>query len=221
MGGGVRGASAILATCAAAVVLACSGLKPRATAQAPTPEPPAAAPPASAASTSGGLTGSELIVNDCVMCHDARLLRQQRLTAEQWTKTADKMQTWGAPTEPGDLPVLTAHLAGSEGRDAGRFEVETITASQAAALFAPQPDGPLAGGHPEHGAELYDYQCVSCHEKSGLGGPQGVALAGRLVLDRPADFAQVVRSGRGGMPDFSDTSDADMADLLAYLRSLR
>jgi mono/diheme cytochrome c family protein len=214
----VRVAVAILA----AAVVACSGHKPPASAQAPTAAPATApAPAAPAAKTPEGLAGGDLVANDCVMCHDARLLQQQRLTLEQWTKTADKMQKWGAPTVEGDLPVLTVHLAVSYGRDAGRFQAETLSSSEAAALFAPQPDGPLAGGHAEHGAELYDYQCVDCHQKDGLGGPQGVALAGRLVLDRAADFAKVVRSGRGGMPDFSDTSDADMADLLAYLRGMR
>jgi cytochrome c5 len=224
MGGRVTGparAAVLPAALLAALLGGCSAARPHSV--APAPPQDAAAPPASAQSarTPEGLTGSDLVVNDCVMCHDERLLQQQRLTAAQWPKTLDKMQGWGAPTEPGDLAVLSAYLTHANGTAAGGYAPETIPAAQAEALFAPQPDGPLASGKPERGRQLYDNLCVLCHAEAGRGGPQGVALAGRSILDRAGDFAQVIRTGRGGMPDFGDTNDADTADLLAYLRSLK
>jgi mono/diheme cytochrome c family protein len=226
---------AVLPAALLAVLFAgCSAARPHPGAQAPPqgaaaqPAPQSLAPrssappaPESSARTPEGLTGSDLVVNDCVMCHETRLLQQQHLTAAQWTRTLDKMQTWGAPTEPGDLEVLSATLSHEYGSGAGRFEPETIPAARAEALFAPQPDGPLAAGKPERGRQLYDNLCVLCHAEEGKGGPQGIALAGRSILDRGPDFAQVIRTGRGGMPDFADTNDADTADLLAYLRSLK
>jgi mono/diheme cytochrome c family protein len=48
----------------------------------------------------------------------------------------------------------------------------------------------------------------------------GVALAGRHVLDRAPDFARAIRSGRGRMPEYPDTTDAEIADMMAYVRSL-
>lgn len=219
-------AAAFPAVLLAVLLAGCSAARPHSAAQAPpqgAAAQPVPAPPAaeSSAQTPEGLTGSDLVVNDCVMCHEARLLQQQHLTAAQWTKTLDKMQGWGAPTEPGDLGVLSAYLTHAYGTAAGPFMPETIPAARAGALFAAQPDGPLAAGKPERGRQLYDNLCVLCHAEEGKGGPQGVALAGRSILDRAPDFAQVIRTGRGGMPDFADTNDADTADLLAYLRSLK
>lgn len=223
-----RARAAVLSASLLAVLLAgCSVARPHSGAQAPPPgaaaqpAPAPSAPPAAAVQTPEGLSGSDLVANDCVMCHEARLLQQQHLTAAQWTKTLEKMQGWGAPTEPDDLAVLSAYLSRTSGSGTGPYAPETIPAAQAEALFAPQPDGPLAGGKPERGRQLYDNLCVLCHEKDGRGGPQGVALVGRSILDRAPDFAVVIRTGRGGMPDFADTNDADTADLLAYLRSLK
>lgn len=48
----------------------------------------------------------------------------------------------------------------------------------------------------------------------------GVALAGTHVLVRALDLAAIVRAGRGRMPGFEVATNADIADYLAYLRSL-
>jgi len=208
--------------CVALFALGCSGVPVRESGQAPAPAPatpaaPAGTPAAPAAATAPGL---EIVRNDCLACHSEDLLKQQRLTRAQWARTIDKMHTWGAPTEPENIEPLTAYLAATYGPDAGAFAPEPLAADKTAALFAPAPGGDASGGDRGRGQTVYGDQCAACHEEGARGGPDGVALAGRRILDRPADFASLLRSGRGRMPDFSGITDAELADLLAYLRSL-
>jgi hypothetical protein len=59
-----------------------------------------------------------------------------------------------------------------------------------------------------------------CHGDRARSGEKGIALSGRLCLDRAAEFAKVVRVGRARMPGNEDTTDPEVRDLLAYLRSL-
>ena len=69
------------------------------------------------------------------------------------------------------------------------------------------------------GASLYVTRgCAGCHALEGRGGPVGPSLAG---VD-PEIVPQRVREGPVGMPRFSATglTDAEIADIVAYLRSL-
>ena len=68
--------------------------------------------------------------------------------------------------------------------------------------------------------ELYRERCSACHEENGRGGAEGVNLVREHILDRAVDFAKTVRQGRGRMPGYEETTDAEAGDLLAYLRSL-
>jgi len=141
---------------------------------------PQTAPPAPRA------VDTAFLKNDCVACHTADMVAQQRLTDKQWPKSVDKMRGWGAPTEDDEV----------------------------------QPDGKLAGGNATRGRDLYADRCAPCHADDARGGTMGVALAGRHVLDRAPDFARAIRSGRGRMPEYPDTTDAEIADMIAYVRSL-
>lgn len=161
-----------------------------------------------------------ILGNDCLACHTGDLIRQQRLTEKQWRKSLDKMRTWGAPTEDDEVEPLLAHLAATASRDAAPPARQTISADEAASLFVREADGGLAGGNAARGRALYADRCAPCHADDAKGSATGVALAGRKVLDRASAVAAVVRAGRGRMPDYADTTDAELADLLAYLRSL-
>ena len=174
---------------------------------APVSAPPAADAPA-----------LEILRSDCRGCHTEDLLHQQRLTEAQWAKVLDKMHRWGAPTEAEDLQLLASHLAASYGLDLGSFVPERLSADAVADLFTSRPDGKLAGGDVERGRALYDERCSPCHVEDGRGGPLGLNLVGRRVLYRADEFAALVRGGAGRMPGF-ETTDAEAADLLAYLRS--
>src|SRR6202795_4470251 len=39
----------------------------------------------------------------CTECHDASIIRQQRLRERAWTKELDKMIKWGALCDPAEL----------------------------------------------------------------------------------------------------------------------
>jgi len=158
--------------------------------------------------------------NDCVACHTADLVAQQRLTDKQWPKSLDKMRGWGAPTEDDEVQPLLASLVRVASRDAGPYVPQTISAHEAAQLFTAEPDGTFAGGDAARGRDLYADRCAPCHADDARGGTMGVALAGRHILDRAPEFARAVRSGRGRMPDYPDTTDAEIADIMAYVRSL-
>ena len=175
---------------------------------------PPAAPPAPRPVDTAFLT------NDCLACHTADLVAQQRLTDKQWPKSLDKMRSWGAPTEDDEMQPLLDSLVRVASRDAGPYVPRTISAHEAAQLFAAEPDGTLAGGDATRGRDLYADRCAPCHADDAQGGAMGVALAGRHVLDRAPDFARAIRSGRGRMPEYPDTTDAEIADLIAYVRSL-
>ena len=77
---------------------------------------------------------------------------------------------------------------------------------------APAPDGKT----------LFAKNCAACHQADGRGIPGAFpALAGSaLVAGAPAELAQVLLKGRGGMPDFSGSlDDAEIAAVLNHTRS--
>ncbi len=218
----MRRLSALLASF---LFLSCAATRSREAAP-PTPE---AAPPVRAASEPGSaektLPGGdpamvETVRDDCLACHSEDLLRQQRLTERQWAKTIEKMRGWGAPTSAETVDHLAAYLPSAYTAGSGPFQPETLPAADASSLIGHVPEGKLGGRSAEKGLDLYRDRCLACHAEDGRGGPEGVGLAGRGVLDRAPEFAKTVREGRGRMPGFADTTDAEAADLLAYLRSL-
>jgi mono/diheme cytochrome c family protein len=91
---------------------------------------------------------------------------------------------------------------------------------------APAPStstGPLPVGDAAAGQAVFASQCNACHPGANAG--IGPALYGPQVAARyPDDASQaaVIRQGKGGMPAFAPTqvSDADLANLLAYLHGL-
>ena len=80
------------------------------------------------------------------------------------------------------------------------------------------------------GRQIYDTECGRCHEPYSARGKKGPGLKGiyqRKYLSLsglPATderVTDIVRSGRGEMPGFSQKLSAqDMQDLLAYLHTL-
>ena len=129
------------------------------------------------------------------------------------------MHKWGSATAPDDLETLTAYLAATYGRSAGAYTSRTLPANEAAAAFETLPDGRYARGDRQRGVTLYGDRCEPCHEKAGQGGPEGITLSGRHILERASEFAAIVRTGRGRMPGAEDATDGEIADILAYLRA--
>ena len=75
---------------------------------------------------------------------------------------------------------------------------------------------------PFDGKTLFAKNCAACHQANGQGIPGAFpALAGSsVVLGTPADVAEVLLKGRGGMPDFSGSlDDGELAQVVSYARS--
>jgi hypothetical protein len=49
----------------------------------------------------------------CAECHDAGIIRQQRLSEKVWTKELDKMIKWGALVDPSDRAAFVEYLSAS------------------------------------------------------------------------------------------------------------
>jgi mono/diheme cytochrome c family protein len=160
------------------------------------------------------------VVNNCLQCHSARLLGQQRLTPKQWAAVVKKMIGWGAPVEPENVEALVRHLSSRYSPGLPPVEPPSIGATRAAAALAPLRDGAYRSGNAGRGKALFEKACASCHAVNGLGSPTGVNLVDRPLLWRASDFAEVVRQGRGRMPAFNAFSNDEVASILSHLRSL-
>jgi hypothetical protein len=53
----------------------------------------------------------EKVTTACTECHDARIVMQQRLSKEAWTKEVDKMIKWGALVQTGDREAFIDYLS--------------------------------------------------------------------------------------------------------------
>jgi hypothetical protein len=49
----------------------------------------------------------------CTECHDASIVRQQRLSEKSWTKEVDKMIKWGALVDSSDRAAFIKYLSAS------------------------------------------------------------------------------------------------------------
>jgi hypothetical protein len=47
----------------------------------------------------------------CTECHDATIIRQQRLSQKVWNKELDKMIRWGALVDPADRDAFVEYLS--------------------------------------------------------------------------------------------------------------
>ena len=100
-----------------------------------------------------------------------------------------------------------------------------LSAAAFAQTQAPaQPAAPSAGaagpsGNVQQGKQLFlDYSCYACHSYDGHGGPGARLVPMRMTL---AGFTAYVHNPRQ-MPPYSAKvlSDAQLADLFAYVKSL-
>jgi hypothetical protein len=65
--------------------------------------------------------GMDAVGSRCVACHEPAMLRQQRLTAQQWTVEIEKMQGWGAVMSNEDKTQMARYLVTTAGPDNTRF----------------------------------------------------------------------------------------------------
>jgi ubiquinol-cytochrome c reductase cytochrome c subunit len=165
------------------------------------------------------------IQENCLICHEANMYTDQRLTPAQWKAEVEKMVSWGSPLPPQDQEAVIDFLA-RQYRD-----VDPATAPRRADLAAidtlevpkPDPEGEAAaeGGDPAAGERLYKVHCANCHGATALGGDLGPSLVGRAVMNRYAAFDRDVHKGLRRMPAFDKVLDASQRrDVFAWLARL-
>ena len=70
--------------------------------------------------------GMTIVQSRCLLCHDASLINQQRLTPTQWEAELTKMQGWGSPIRDDEKMQALAYLIAHAGPDNTRFEPTLI-----------------------------------------------------------------------------------------------
>ena len=89
--------------------------------------------------------GADVVKSRCVVCHEADMITQQKLTLAGWTRSVDKMVRWGAAVTPEERRVLDPYLAQH---------------------FAPQPVASHADAEAsaKAGEATFKRVCLACHE---------------------------------------------------------
>ena len=62
----------------------------------------------------------------CLSCHASDILRQQRLTRQQWTGTLTKMVNWGTVIPDGQRDLLLDYLSSNFGPENASFQPATV-----------------------------------------------------------------------------------------------
>lgn len=72
--------------------------------------PPLSQSTAAPSESSPGEPGREIFKNKCLLCHEADLTQQQRLSRAGWMREVEKMIRWGAPVTEAEKEPLVDHL---------------------------------------------------------------------------------------------------------------
>jgi mono/diheme cytochrome c family protein len=190
---------------AAAMLCACSA----AVAQQPPPVAPLA-----------DQEGAELFETACTSCHTGGFVQGSRISEKGWNAEVAKMRKWGALVEEEDAAPFAAWLSRRYPVSEAAPQDPKIAAAAARDTVAVRPDrGPR--GDAASGAGVFAQACASCHGPAALGTGGGPSLVENPVLHQRDRFALLVHKGKGRMPGFDDLKPADVANLLAFLRSAR
>jgi cytochrome c5 len=65
--------------------------------------------------TAGDEAGRKIFENKCLLCHEADIIEQQRLSRQGWTREVEKMIRWGAVVSDEEKGRLIDYLFGNFG----------------------------------------------------------------------------------------------------------
>lgn len=66
------------------------------------------------------------------------------------------------------------------------------------------------------GQQIYQGRCMACHGSNREGNPPAIPSLAKLDLSQP-EYKATIKGGRGGMPAFSQFTDAELGALAAYI----
>jgi mono/diheme cytochrome c family protein len=87
--------------------------------------------------------GAEIVRAQCLTCHQADLIRQQRLTRTGWQRELDKMTRWGASLTQTERDTALEYLA---------------------AHWPPPPAVATQPADVARGDDVFRRRCLSCHQ---------------------------------------------------------
>jgi alcohol dehydrogenase (cytochrome c) len=90
--------------------------------------------------------------------------------------------------------------------------------------FAASPALAQSSAAPEPpGKEIFQTRCASCHGTTGNGGEFAPRITDRVPLRTDDDLRGLLHNGlpTSGMPSFATLTDAEVTDVIAYVRTLR
>jgi mono/diheme cytochrome c family protein len=95
-----------------------------------------------------------------------------------------------------------------------------LTAGAVLALAMPSAQAQQSNALFEQGRQLYDANCVACHQANGAGTPPAMpALSGNERLSDVDHVVRTIRLGRGGMLAFPNLTADEIAALAGYIRN--
>lgn len=98
------------------------------------------------------------------------------------------------------------------------------------ALVMAWPGGLAAAGDGGAGKAVYDKKCATCHGKAGEGNPSMAKMlkvelrhlgSKEVQAKSDADLKKSIVEGTGKMKPVKGLSDADVANVIAYVRTLK
>src|SRR5688572_14653257 len=83
--------------------------------------------------------------------------------------------------------------------------------------------GSAAAQTPDPGRLVYASRCAGCHGSNGAGGELGPSIVTRVPSRTDEELTTVIRQGlpTAGMPSSPNLTDAELGDLIRFLRTLR
>lgn len=133
--------------------------------------------------------GADIARNQCTTCHEADLIRSQRLSRQGWTREVDKMIRWGATVPDADKEKLIDYLAAN-------FPARHGAATSQA--------GSSPGSMTDRGKAVFETRCTTCHEAD---------LTEQQRMSRQGWTREVEKMIRWG----ATVPEADKAPLVDYL----
>jgi cytochrome c5 len=125
--------------------------------------------------------GRDVVAKRCIVCHEADLITQQRLTRVGWGRSVDKMVRWGATVEGDERDPMLDYLS---------------------AHFAPQRAASNIVATAQHEA-IYKRACLTCHD-ADLVSSQRLTRAGWVrTVDKMIRWgATVPEAEKDGLVDY-------------------